>query len=331
MKTIISLIICFVFYTYTFGQGQSFYACMGGNGELLKLDAINCDTMFIGIDSIGLGDIAITPDRRLYGIGGGYLYEIDTLNAQLTVVSHLNQTILSGINALVADSAGNLLTVAHDSLYQINRFTGQSVGLGYIGYNTAGDLTFYNDTLYLVSSNLQLVKVILHPTVSALLIGTMNAPNIYGINTICINSVETMIASGGISGLYSNLYLVNPTNANLTLLCDTISHYLISGAASIYDINGEGGCSIISGVNANLFNNKVEVFPNPFTNNFTVTTSVTHPLEMILYDMASRGILRCQFVNSATINTEHIARGIYFYEVRDKNEIVKRGKLVKDE
>ena len=44
----------------------------------------------------------------------------------------------------------------------------------------------------------------------------------------------------------------------------------------------------------------------------------------------SREILQQTFINSATLNTEQLARGLYLFEVRDKNGLCKKGKLVKD-
>jgi hypothetical protein len=337
MKTLITIFASLVFSLFISAQQQSMYVCGGSNTYnvgLLKLDAATCDSIFVGYtDSIILTDIAITSDHKLYGIDGTNLYEIDTSNGHLTIIRDINA--LHGINSLVADSAGNLITVHNDSLYQINRFIGQYFSLGYIGYGSAGDLTFYNDTLYLAGRDTccstKLIQIILSP-LSAHAVGTMNAPNLYGINTVCINNVETMIATGG--GLYnSNLYLVNPATASLTLLCDTIIHELINGAASIYDINGGGaasGCTAITGLlNAQAANDRVDVFPNPFTNRFTVSTNTNEESEIILFDVTSRELLRRSFVNSATINTEQLSRGIYFYEIKDKDGVVARGKVIK--
>ena len=223
MKTIYITLVSFTCCFYTFSQ-QQFYVCASA-GRLMKLNATTCDSTFIGVDStntVGCGSIAMTSDHKLYGLGCPYLFEIDTSNAQVTIISSNVSGGLSGANNLVADSAGNLLSVGvNDSLYQINRFTGQSFSLGYVGYSSAGDLTFYNDTLYLAAGDsccTILVKIILSPF-SAYVVGVMSSSlAIFGINTVCINNVETMIASGG-GGLnsYSNIYKVNPANASLTL------------------------------------------------------------------------------------------------------------------
>jgi hypothetical protein len=85
------------------------------------------------------------------------------------------------------------------------------------------------------------------------------------------------------------------------------------------------------------------LYPNPFEDKLNVTIT-PHPLkgesaisplggggenEIILYDITSRVLLRRSFINQATINTEQLARGMYFYEVRDKDGVGARGKAVK--
>jgi hypothetical protein len=77
-------------------------------------------------------------------------------------------------------------------------------------------------------------------------------------------------------------------------------------------------------------NNGVVVYPNPFDTKLTVATKVDGEFELTLFDVTSRKIFNRSFINSATINTEQLARGMYFYEVRCKNDVEERGKLVKE-
>jgi len=88
-----------------------------------------------------------------------------------------------------------------------------------------------------------------------------------------MNNAETMIISQGNLN-HSNLYKVNPADASTTLLCDTIVHNLITGAASIYDVSGNGTeimCSTLTGVlNTHAFNTEVVVFPNPASQLLTI-------------------------------------------------------------
>jgi hypothetical protein len=72
------------------------------------------------------------------------------------------------------------------------------------------------------------------------------------------------------------------------------------------------------------------IFPNPVTNQLTVITNINAQSEIIIFDITSRKLLQQQFTNSITLNTALLAKGIYLYEVRNKNGVVKKGKVVKE-
>lgn len=72
------------------------------------------------------------------------------------------------------------------------------------------------------------------------------------------------------------------------------------------------------------------VFPNPFREKLTVRTNYTGQSEIILYDLFSRKLLHQTFANSTTVNIEQLSTGIYIYEVKSKDEITKKGMLVKE-
>ena len=52
--------------------------------------------------------------------------------------------------------------------------------------------------------------------------------------------------------------------------------------------------------------------------------------EIILYDITSIKILHQKFTNSVSLNTEQLAKGLYLYEVRSKDGLRRKGKVVKD-
>ena len=74
----------------------------------------------------------------------------------------------------------------------------------------------------------------------------------------------------------------------------------------------------------------VTVYPNPFNNKIEVTNENNLHSEIILFEITSRKILQQKFANSVSLNTEQLAKGLYLYEVRNKNGVIKQGKLVKD-
>lgn len=69
--------------------------------------------------------------------------------------------------------------------------------------------------------------------------------------------------------------------------------------------------------------------PNPFKNNLKITMNEIGSYELGLFDITNRQIFNHSFVNTITINTEQFAEGIYMYEIRNKNGVIKQGKVVK--
>ena len=74
---------------------------------------------------------------------------------------------------------------------------------------------------------------------------------------------------------------------------------------------------------------ELKIFPNPFSDNLNITTNDEELLEVNLYDILSRSVLQQKFTSSISLNTFQLAKGIYIYEVRNKNGVIKAGKVVK--
>ncbi|MBK6888501.1 MAG: T9SS type A sorting domain-containing protein [Sphingobacteriales bacterium] len=74
-----------------------------------------------------------------------------------------------------------------------------------------------------------------------------------------------------------------------------------------------------------LFN----VYPHPVTDILYVTVRNTEPSEIMLYDIFARQILQQTFTNSTTIKTEQLADGIYFYKLRNSDDKIESGKIIK--
>jgi hypothetical protein len=326
--------LLFLFFIVSFSaQGQTIYVSTPGG--LRKLNANTCDSTSLG--NVGnFTDIAMTPDNRLYGLAGGSLVEFDTSGIFLSSIPTVPPFTST---SLVSDSMGNLLAVQSDSVYQINRFTGQVISLGYYGpFQPAGDLTFYHDTLYLSSIdlssfNLQLVKIILQPNISSQLIGTMAANNILGLITICLNNTETIIACAYNAGNYtfSSLYIVNPADATLTLLCDSILHSLIQGAASQMYFSGIENC-FISGINSPASVNEFTLSPNPATSEIKIESAKSKIESVEVFDVVGVKVKHLTPALSegegVRVEVSSLAAGIYFVRVKTEKGSVTR-KLIK--
>ncbi len=85
-----------------------------------------------------------------------------------------------------------------------------------------------------------------------------------------------------------------------------------------------------TGIEEQKINDILKIYPNPFTDKVNITISDNGLSEFILFDIASKKIFNQSFKNSISINTEQLPKGIYLYEVRNKNEVIEKGKVVKD-
>ena len=89
-------------------------------------------------------------------------------------------------------------------------------------------------------------------------------------------------------------------------------------------------CNSSVGINEVKSNDELVLFPNPCSDKINITIKTNVPVEISLYDVTSRKIFHQSFTNSISINTEQLTKGIYLYEVRNKNGVIKKGKIVKD-
>jgi hypothetical protein len=100
-----------------------------------------------------------------------------------------------------------------------------------------------------------------------------------------------------------------------------------------YKLGADEGspCDTILNVHYPILNTKliVEVFPNPITCEINVKANISQLFEIFIYDITSRKLLQQKFTNSVTVNTEQLTQGIYLYEVRDKNGVIKKGIVLK--
>ncbi len=76
--------------------------------------------------------------------------------------------------------------------------------------------------------------------------------------------------------------------------------------------------------------NTLSLFPNPFNDELTVTTTNNLPQHICIYDVSSRKCMEQQFDAGTTINTDQLSKGVYFYQVTTTDGFIKTGKLVKN-
>ena len=126
----------------------------------------------IGEMDVVMTDIAFSPDGLLFGLSDQALYQIDLVTADVEFIG--DHGILAG-NALVFASDGTLYGAGGfvDGLFEMNLQTGEGTEIASMGHNSAGDLVFFEDQLYLASTADQLVLVDLSAVGSGADIGTV--------------------------------------------------------------------------------------------------------------------------------------------------------------
>jgi hypothetical protein len=72
------------------------------------------------------------------------------------------------------------------------------------------------------------------------------------------------------------------------------------------------------------------IYPNPFTDQLTFDNTENEKSTVSLFDFSGEQILQQSFINSTTIKTEGLSKGIYFYQLIDSTGKVINGKVVKD-
>ncbi len=82
-------------------------------------------------------------------------------------------------------------------------------------------------------------------------------------------------------------------------------------------------------INSRSQSNTVSLFPNPFSDQLSCKLNDSEPATFSLYDLAGRLVLQHTFSNSVTLSTPQVESGLYFYEVRNNEEVIANGKLIR--
>lgn len=169
MNRLISIIVCIISIS-TSAQSQIYVT--NAFGDLFALNVHTCTSQLIGNTGHGFGDIALTPDGKLWGIEGGILYQINTTNASSLLIGN---TGIQGVS-MVALNNGTLLIEYGSNLYGLNT-DASSYLIGSIGASACGDLIWYDNDLYMTSCG-SLIKIVLNITNTQILsVISVNPPS----------------------------------------------------------------------------------------------------------------------------------------------------------
>lgn len=114
-------------------------------------------------------------------------------------------------------------------------------------------------------------------------------------------------------------------NFNPKLLCS------YKNGTQIY---GSGPCEItIQGIEENRNDNKIKIFPNPFSNiiNIEALTYKNKPIKYKILDFKGKQILKGKFTNNMTLDLNKLTSGIYLIIVTNENDLILgRKKIIKE-
>lgn len=292
-------------------QEQIFGTSYGGN--LYSFDIINCTRNLIGFTGVNFDDIAFSPDGRLWGIAAGDLYKIDTSNANVTLIGPTGTIAVS----LVSLNDSILLAENNLMLCKINVNNANTTIVGNIGYAATGDLTWYDDDLYLVTTTTgQMAKIKLNATNTAITNVTLIGSSI----PVCQSAVTTSIL-----GTDNTLVGFNDAHAikicqidgSTQPLCVGLNISGLPGATSFRlptQIPAPTACSPVKLFEQNQNESMSSlVYPNPCTSNIYLNTNDVNISSVVIYDMHGRK--STANVDAKKIEVSNLSPGIYTIEI----------------
>lgn len=130
-------------------------------------------------------------------------------------------------------------------------------------------------------------------------------------NGLCLDPYGNIYVTGYFTGTYFTLGTVTLNNSNF-------NEIFLAKLGNVTNVEGSNGMKY-----------RAEVFPNPFSDRLNFYVYGSKNSEIFLYDLTSRIVLKKKFVNSISLNTLQLAKGIYFYEIKTDNQRWESGKVLK--
>ncbi|WP_438969308.1 T9SS type B sorting domain-containing protein [Nonlabens sp.] len=292
------LLFVFVVFCSAFAKAQSVntaYLCLS-NGDVVLADLSNCSSTVVATNGQSMFDIAEgdTADT-LYGIRNNDLFLIDLNTGNFTLLGSLNVIGFNGsfrVDSLVKESTGVLLGVnknGNGELFRINVGNLTATNLGATGFNSAGDLTYFQGDLYLSAENNELVLVNVNNPAASSFVGSMASSgfnNVFGVVTIitadpcAANPNIELVATGGRTTKF-----VNAATGGTSNNCTNLTSFDIFGAA---EVTSDIICSIDLEIEDSNGSNAPEYCSNG-TTTLSTTVDPATPIGVYSYEWSIQG------------------------------------------
>lgn len=289
---------------------QPVYGLMYG-GNLYSFNIANCTKHLIGNTGQDFADIALTPDGRLFGIGFGGLFQIDTATAAITSIGDPGV----GTVALVALNDSILFGEYNSNLYSININNLSSANLGTIGYPATGDFVWYDDDLYMVTAPNHIIKIKLNSSNTAIINVTAIGTNVPGCEAaITSEFTGTFNSIVGFAG--NDLIKICQLDGSTQMLCPGLATGSFSSAAShrlATQVPQPVSCSISTSFNENKITDfHLEIFPNPSASEITLKAIDNLKFNFSIYNAQGQVVRKGNVeTNSESIDIKNLPSGIY--------------------
>jgi hypothetical protein len=213
------------------------WVCSGS--RLATYDVLSKEFTIIGSTTYVMFDIAMSPNGILYAVdGNNNLYTLNRKTGAPTLIGAVNPTV--GTNALTFGQYGALYGMQNTNLVSINPVNAEATVIGNTGFQTAGDLVFFNNNLYLASTTNQLVLVDIGNPSNSQAVGDI--PATYGLATV-------YVTEGNGNGAY---HMYGTGAANLNVYEINVSNGFTSNTTTMPSF-GSGGASGTDGATSSQF------------------------------------------------------------------------------
>ncbi len=300
---------------------ESYFSTL--NGVIYKVDLNNCTADSIIDLHSEVFDIALSPGGKLYVLSGSY--SILMLNLQTLTLQNIGPlggnvagVEASGINALVCDSTGNLISITsvrpnfqQFGLYYIDTLNASISLICPVDSTTGGDITYYQGDIYYDDEYDNLHRVTLNP-VHDYKLGVIDCGHggAFGLSTNVVDTVYCQPAIFSYSG-YS-ICQVSPVTGNSTPWCPGI---LAPGSG------GMSGAAAVTGAGCN--SKPVFAMPNAFSPNNDGHNDMFYPLllngarvlEFRIYNRWGQMVHNSAQPWDGTFHSSPQPEGIYVYYI----------------
>jgi len=148
--------------------------------------------------------------------------------------------------------------------------------------------------------------------------------------------IMVIISNGTLADTIQSEFI---TTDNWDSINVALPSYLISPTVTIRVIMGQGegfgmdDIQIINiqttGVEKYNVSDNIKLYPNPFNNNFIIVQPFSKLSELTIYNVMGEIIYTANISSQQVINSENWKDGIYFYQLKQGQEIIKEGKMIK--